>query len=54
MLKICLCKYLNHKTAAQSKMINLETFTQNRNEMTTNVIKPLKLALERQIGKNGI
>ena len=30
---------LNHKTAAQSKMINLETCMQNRNEMTTNVIK---------------
>ena len=30
---------LNHKTAARSNMFNLEIFMQNRNEMTTNVIK---------------
>ena len=30
---------LNHKTAAQSNIFNLEIFMQNRNEMTTNVIK---------------
>ena len=30
---------LNHKTAAQSNMFNLEIFMQNRNEKTTNVIK---------------
>lgn len=30
---------LDHKTAAQSKTFKLEIFMQNRNEMTTNVIK---------------